>query len=220
MCVRAPGVSREMREKPEHTQLYHSGWMFPIKQLNQPPNDSFHRHLGNYRSLLFTSGDQTTGWGCCLVGNAKTEQKVRECKTKRQKWRWRRGCNELNLTAVIALVQEKLHFHWADESLVCEWRKQSWLMWKNKRRRQKGRCRRPFKERSERKCIKSSKAESRCVMEDQEELASMQAPPSGELKPAINTFSGMMDLQQILDLFNIDLTKGRHFWVSKKLHTQ
>lgn len=139
MCVRAPGVSREMREKPEHTQLYHSGWMFPIKQLNQPPNDSFHRHLGNYRSLLFTSGDRTTGWGAggCLAGNAKTEQKVRECKTKRQEWRRRSGCNKLSLAAAIALVREKLHFHWANESQVCEWRKQSWLIWKNKRRRQK-----------------------------------------------------------------------------------
>lgn len=158
MCVRAPGVSREMREKPEHTQLYHSGWMFPIKQLNQPPNDSFHRHLGNYRSLLFTSGAEPQGGGGCLAGNAKTEQKVRECKTKRQEWRRRRGCNKLNLTAAIALVREKLHFHWANESLVCERRKQSWLIWeKQTEKAKKCTCRRPFKERSERKCIKSWK---------------------------------------------------------------
>lgn len=51
--------SGEMREKAEDTQSHYSGWMFPIKQLNQPPNDSFHRHLGNYRSLLFTSRDET-----------------------------------------------------------------------------------------------------------------------------------------------------------------
>lgn len=65
MCVPAPGIGREMggRSLSTHTQSYHSGWMFPIKRLNQPPNDSFHRHLGNYRSLLFTSGDRTAASG-------------------------------------------------------------------------------------------------------------------------------------------------------------
>lgn len=57
--VPAQGSGREMGCRAENTQSYYSGWMFPIKQLNQPPNDSFHRHLGNYRSLLFTSGDET-----------------------------------------------------------------------------------------------------------------------------------------------------------------
>lgn len=35
-----------------------SGWMFPIMQLNHPPNDSFRRHLGNYRSQLLTSREK------------------------------------------------------------------------------------------------------------------------------------------------------------------
>lgn len=72
MYVPALGMSREMREKAEDTQSHYSGWMFPIKQLNQPPNDSFHRHLGNYRSLLFTSRDETAwvqpGWGAGVGG--------------------------------------------------------------------------------------------------------------------------------------------------------
>lgn len=50
----------------------------------------------------------------------------------------------------------------------------------------------------------------RCMMEEQNEMAGVQAPPSGTLKPAIDTYSKMTDLQQILDLFHIDFTKGQH----------
>lgn len=44
---------------------------FPIMQLNQSPNDSFHRHLGNYKTQLFTSGDENAweqpGWEVGVV---------------------------------------------------------------------------------------------------------------------------------------------------------
>lgn len=56
-------------------------------------------------------------------------------------------------------------------------------------------------------------------LKEEKEMAGVQAPPSGEPKPATHV-QEVMDLQQILDLFNIDLTKGKHFWVSKKLQTQ
>lgn len=70
-----PQASAERRWKSLSTKSYHSGWMFPIKQLNQPPSDSFHRHLGNYRSLLFTSGDRTAGAVWLGVGSEGMENK-------------------------------------------------------------------------------------------------------------------------------------------------
>lgn len=123
--------------------------MFPIKQLNQPPNDSFHRHLGNYRSLLFTSGDETAwvqpGWGVGVGGVWRRKQRVRSewMKTKRQGWRawgWSGRCNELNLTVVNGLVQEKPYFPWlkneANKSLMCK-RHSNWqAMWGEKKQKQ------------------------------------------------------------------------------------
>ncbi|KAK9962523.1 hypothetical protein ABG768_007881, partial [Culter alburnus] len=47
--------------KEQLTRSLGSGWMFPIMQLNHPPNDSFHRHLGNYRSQLLTPGRKRGG---------------------------------------------------------------------------------------------------------------------------------------------------------------
>lgn len=67
----ALGISRGMGQWAENTLSNYSGWMFPIMQLNQSPNDSFHRHLGNYKTQLFTSGDENAweqpGWGVGVV---------------------------------------------------------------------------------------------------------------------------------------------------------
>lgn len=141
--------------------------MFPIKQLNQPPNDSFHRHLGNYRSLLFTSGDETAwaqpGWGWVVVGGG-SEDRVRSewMKTKRQgwrAWRWSRRCNELNLTVVNGLVQEKPYFRWlnneANKSPLCEPRKQlTTNVKKTKTKAMEIHSIWPFKEESKTKVVK------------------------------------------------------------------
>lgn len=75
---------------------------------------------------------QGGGWGWVVVCG-RSEDRVRSewMKTKRQEWRawrWSRRCNELNLTVVNGLVQEKPYFQWlnneAHRSLLCEPHKQ------------------------------------------------------------------------------------------------
>lgn len=160
MCVPAPGhQQRDEGEAWTHTlSCTTQDGCFPSSSSISHPMIHFTDTwviIGVCSPPLGTEPQVGEGGGGCLPGNAKTGQQVRECKAKRQEWRWRRGWNELNLTAVVGLVQEKLHFHSANESPACERRKQSWLMWKNKRRPGKCMGTRPLKERSERKHIKS-----------------------------------------------------------------
>lgn len=109
MCVPAPGISREMggRSLITHT-------LSPTTQDGCFPSSSSISHpmihftdtwvIIEVCSSPLGTEPQHGGGGVCLPGNAKTGQPVRECKTKRQEWRWRREWNKLNLTAVIGLV--------------------------------------------------------------------------------------------------------------------
>lgn len=73
--------------------------MFPIMQVNQPPNDSFHRHLGNYRSLLFTPVDDAAGADLDkeIIAVRASENK----KTYTMRGRRSSGCKGIDLIGII-----------------------------------------------------------------------------------------------------------------------